>query len=207
MGKKSLAALLCATMAMTACMLPATAAMADEPLKIEFFQQKGEEGPQKGYKEIIDKFNKENSDIEIEMNTVPDAGTVLTSRISSGDIPVIFSDFPTQTQFKQKVANGYVQDLSDQDFLKNVNESALEMTKQEDGGYYRKDRSRGRRLFIDPWYSVCFLDLPTYKRGRRTRSERCCACKPRRSQRLPLGSVIYRYLHSSAYGICCTPWS
>ena len=43
MGKKSLAALLCATMAMTACMLPATAAMADEPLKIEFFQQKGEE--------------------------------------------------------------------------------------------------------------------------------------------------------------------
>ena len=36
---------------------------------------------------------KENSDIEIEMNTVPDAGTVLTSRISSGDIPVIFSDF------------------------------------------------------------------------------------------------------------------
>lgn len=78
---------------------------------------------------------------------------------------------------------------------------------QEDGGYYRKDRSRGRRLFIDPWYSVCFLDLPTYKRGRRTRSERCCACEPRRSQRLPLGSVIYRYLHSSAYGICCTPWS
>ena len=145
MGKKSLAALLCATMAMTACMLPATAAMADEPLKIEFFQQKGEEGPQKGYKEII-----ENSDIEIEMNTVPDAGTVLTSRISSGDIPVIFSDFPTQTQFKQKVANGYVQDLSDQDFLKNVNESALEMTKQEDGGYYALPYSRN---YIGVYYN------------------------------------------------------
>jgi hypothetical protein len=40
MGKKSLAALLCATMAMTACMLPATAAMADEPLKIEFFSRR-----------------------------------------------------------------------------------------------------------------------------------------------------------------------
>lgn len=150
MGKKSLAALLCATMAMAACMLPATAAMADEPLKIEFFQQKGEEGPQKGYKEIIDKFNKENSDIEIEMNTVPDAGTVLTSRISSGDIPVIFSDYPTQTQFKQKVANGYVQDLSDQDFLKNVNESALEMTKQEDGGYYALPYSRN---YIGVYYN------------------------------------------------------
>lgn len=84
------------------------------------------------------------------MNTVPDAGTVLTSRISSGDIPVIFSDYPTQTQFKQKVANGYVQDLSDQDFLKNVNESALEMTKQEDGGYYALPYSRN---YIGVYYN------------------------------------------------------
>ena len=45
-------------------------------LTIEFFQQKGEEGPQKGYQAIIDKFNAENPDIVIEMNTVPDAGTV-----------------------------------------------------------------------------------------------------------------------------------
>ncbi len=105
-------------------------------LTIEFFQQKTNEGPQKGYQEIIDHFNEENPDIRIEMNTVPDAGTVLTSRISSGDIPVIFSDYPTQVQFRQKVANGYVQDLSDQEFLKNVNEAALEMTKQEDGKYY-----------------------------------------------------------------------
>lgn len=111
-------------------------------LTIEFFQQKSEEGPQKGYQAIIDKFNAENPDIVIEMNTVPDAGTVLTSRISSGDIPVIFSDYPTQMQFKQKVANGYVQDLSDREFLQNVNASALEMTKQEDGGYYALPYSR-----------------------------------------------------------------
>lgn len=117
-------------------MIPGAAVMAEEPLKIEFFQQKSEEGPQKGYQTLIDQFNAENPDVVIEMNTVPDPGTVLTSRISSGDIPVIFSDYPTQTQFRQKVANGYVQDLSSQDFLSNVNESSLEMTKQEDGGYY-----------------------------------------------------------------------
>ncbi|NBJ94382.1 ABC transporter substrate-binding protein [Parablautia muri] len=111
-------------------------------MTLEFFQQKSEEGPQKGYQAIIDKFNAENTDVQIEMNTVPDAGTVLTSRISSGDIPVIFSDYPTQVQFRQKVANGYVQDLSDQEFLKNVNEAALEMTKQEDGGYYALPYSR-----------------------------------------------------------------
>ena len=108
----------------------------DGVLEIEFFQQKMEEGPQKGYQAIIDKFNEENSDIRIEMNTVPDAGTVLTSRIASGDIPVLFSDYPTQQQFRQKVENGYVQDLSEQECLKNVEESALEMTKQKDGKYY-----------------------------------------------------------------------
>ncbi len=118
------------------------AASSGDVMTLEFFQQKSEEGPQKGYQAIIDKFNAENSDVQIEMNTVPDAGTVLTSRISSGDIPVIFSDYPTQVQFRQKVANGYVQDLSDQDFLKNVNEAALDMTKQEDGGYYALPYSR-----------------------------------------------------------------
>ena len=48
MGKKSLAALLCATMAMTACMLPATAAMADEPLKIEILSAEGRRRTSKG---------------------------------------------------------------------------------------------------------------------------------------------------------------
>ena len=114
----------------------------DGVLTLEFFQQKMEEGPQKGYQAIVDKFNEENPDIKIEMNTVPDAGTVLTSRIASGDIPVIFSDYPTQQQFKQKVANGYVQDLSDQEFLSNVEDSAMEMSRQEDGKDYALPYSR-----------------------------------------------------------------
>ncbi len=126
-------------------------AASGDVLEIEFFQQKGEDGPQKGYQAIIDKFNEENSDVHITMNTVPDAGTVLTSRISSGDIPVIFSDYPTQMQFKQKVANGYVQDLSDQDFLSNVNESSLAMTQQEDGGYYALPYSRN---YIGVYYNI-----------------------------------------------------
>lgn len=121
-----------------------------EALRIEFFQQKGEEGPQKGYQAIIDKFNAENPDIVIEMNTVPDAPTVLTSRISSGDIPVIFSDFPTQVAFRQKVANGYIQDLTGQAFLDNVEASSLELAKQEDGGYYALSYSRS---FMGVYYN------------------------------------------------------
>lgn len=120
-------------------------------LEIEFFQQKGEEGPQKGYQAIIDKFNEENPDIRIVMNTVPDAPTVLTSRISSGDIPVIFSDFPTQVQFKQKVENGFIQDLSDQEFLSNVNEGSLEMSKHPNGGYYSLPYTRN---YMGVYYNI-----------------------------------------------------
>ena len=161
--KKKLALALCAMLTVTslaACSKKGTGDSASETkgdvLTIEFFQQKGEEGPQKGYKTIIDKFNSENPDIKIEMNTVPDPGTVLTSRISSGDIPVIFSDYPTQQQFKQKVANGYVQDLSGQEFLKNVNESSLDMTKQDDGGYYALPYSRN---YIGVYYNMDMFDV------------------------------------------------
>lgn len=158
-----MAMVLGAAMVLTAFAGNGSVMAAEEPLTIEFFQQKGEEGPQKGYQAIIDKFNEENLDIVIEMNTVPDAGTVLTSRISSGDIPVIFSDYPTQTQFKQKVANGYVQDLSDQEFLSNVNEPSLEMTKQEDGGYYALPYSRN---YLGVYYNQQMfedngLEIPT----------------------------------------------
>lgn len=161
--KKKLALVLCAVLTVTslaACSKKGTGDSTSETkgdvLTIEFFQQKGEEGPQKGYKTIIDKFNAENPDIKIEMNTVPDPGTVLTSRISSGDIPVIFSDYPTQQQFKQKVANGYVKDLSGQEFLKNVNESSLDMTKQDDGGYYALPYSRN---YIGVYYNMDMFDV------------------------------------------------
>jgi len=182
--KKMLALLLCAMLAvtsLTACQKEETKAVnpgdevkgevkeevkgevKGEVLTIEFFQQKGEAGPQKGYQAIIDKFNSENPDIKIEMNTVPDPGTVLTSRISSGDIPVVFSDYPTQQQFRMKVANGYVQNLSNQEFLKNVNPSSLEMTKQEDGGYYALPYSRN---YIGVYYNIDMfeknnLEIPT----------------------------------------------
>lgn len=156
--RKQIALLLCAafiTIGFTGCSNAGKEDVTDkvskDVLTIEFFQQKGEEGPQKGYQAIIDKFNQENPDVKIEMNTVPDAGTVLTSRISSGDIPVIFSDYPTQMQFKQKVANGFVQKLSDQEFLKSVNESALAMTVQEDGGYYALPYTRN---YMGVYYNI-----------------------------------------------------
>ncbi len=107
-----------------------------EVLTIEFFQQKGEEGPQKGYQEIIDLFNAEYPQYVVEMNTVPDPGEVLTSRIASGDIPPIFTDFPTQIQFEAKIENGYIEELTGQEFLSRVNPSAIEMSTSDNGGLY-----------------------------------------------------------------------
>ena len=76
-----------------------------------------EEGPQRAYAEVLARFKEEYPDIDIEINTVPDAGTVLMQRIATGDIPPIFSDYPTQTQFKEKVNNGYIECLEGNEFL------------------------------------------------------------------------------------------
>ncbi len=115
-------------------LLGAGAALAET--KVEFFQQKMEEGPQRAYAQVIEKFAAENPDIVIELNTVPDAGTVLMQRISTGDIPPIFSDYPTQVQFKQKIANGYIECLEGQEFLSRVNPGMLKLAMNTDGQSY-----------------------------------------------------------------------
>lgn len=126
--KKVLAMVLALCMVLTASM-----AMAE---KVEFFQQKMEEGPQRAYAEVLARFHAENPDVEIEINTIPDAGTVLMQRISTGDIPPIFSDYPTQTQFKGKVNNGYIECLEGNEFLSRVNPGMIELGKHYDGQTY-----------------------------------------------------------------------
>ena len=51
--KKKFAAVFCSALALTSTLCFGGTALADEPLKIEFFQQKGEEGPQKGYRQSL----------------------------------------------------------------------------------------------------------------------------------------------------------
>ncbi|MEG2315003.1 MAG: extracellular solute-binding protein [Clostridia bacterium] len=117
------------------CML-LSASVAFGETKIEFFQQKMEEGPQRAYSLVIEKFAAENPDIVLDLNTVPDAGTVLMQRISTGDIPPLFSDYPTQMQFKQKIANGYIECLEGQEFLSRVNPGMLALGQNTDGKSY-----------------------------------------------------------------------
>ncbi len=105
-------------------------------IKLEFLQQKGEEAPQTAYAQIIERFREENKNIVIEQNTIPDPGNVLISRIAANDAPPIFTDYPTQMQFKQKVKNGYLECLTGHDFLNRVNQGVLEMSKANDGKNY-----------------------------------------------------------------------
>jgi raffinose/stachyose/melibiose transport system substrate-binding protein len=119
---------------------------------IEFFQQKMEEGPQRGYQAVLDRFNTEYAGkYKIEMNTVPEAGQVLTSRVVSGDIPPLFSDYPTQLQFKEKVQNGFLQDLTGQSFMSRVNPPALVMSKAPDGKDYAMPLSHN---FMAVYYNI-----------------------------------------------------
>lgn len=125
----------CLALLMALCMLM-TCALAMAETKVEFFQQKMEEAPQRAYAEAVAKFQEENPDVVIELNTVPDAGTVLQQRISTGDIPAIFSDYPTQMQFKTKVSNGYIQSLEGQEWLERVNPGMLALAAYTDGTAY-----------------------------------------------------------------------
>lgn len=155
--KKTLAILM-------ALVLTLTAAMALAETKVEFFQQKMEEGPQRAYAQVLEKFHAENPDIQIELNTIPDAGTVLMQRISTGDIPPIFSDYPTQTQFKQKIANGYIECLEGQEFISRVNPGMLALGANTDGKTYALPLSQNYMAIFyngDIFEQVGITELPT----------------------------------------------
>ena len=60
-----------------------------EKIKLEFFQSKEEVVDL--FDELIEKFEKENPDIDIEQNSVPSAGVVLKARLVKNDMPDILA--------------------------------------------------------------------------------------------------------------------
>lgn len=102
-------------------------------VEIEFFQQKPEAVDT--YNEIIAKFEKQNPNIKVVQNNVPDPGTVLQTRMSSGDIPDVFSAYPEAAEFKEEVKQGYMLDLTGQKALDNVNSNILNSIKIDSKSY------------------------------------------------------------------------
>jgi len=85
---------------------------------IEFFNQKKEmEGT---LEEIIQDFEKSHPDIDVQMTSVPDAGTVLKTRMLSGDVPDVINLYPQNIDFQEWANAGFFYDMTGQDYLDNL---------------------------------------------------------------------------------------
>ena len=118
--------------------------------EVEFFSQKPE--MQATLQEIVDDYNKSQDEVKVTLTSVPDAGTVLKTRIANGEAPDVINIYPQNADFKGWAADGQFVDLTDEsDILGNLNEGAAEayavdskiynvpLTTNVSGIYYNKD--------------------------------------------------------------------
>ncbi|SDO05419.1 ABC transporter substrate-binding protein [Alkalicoccus daliensis] len=91
----------------------------EERTTVEFFQVKAEAVDT--FNVLIEQFEEENPDIEIDQNTVPDGMTVLTTRFSTGDIPDLFITYPVEEDYVLRVNNDYLMDITDEGFIDDIN--------------------------------------------------------------------------------------
>ncbi|MGH2101739.1 extracellular solute-binding protein [Aerococcus urinaeequi] len=85
---------------------------------IEFFNQKKE--MEDTIEEIIQDFEKLHPDIDVQMTSVPDAGTVLKTRMLSGDVPDVINLYPQNIDFQEWANAGFFYDMTGQDYLDNL---------------------------------------------------------------------------------------
>ncbi len=104
-----------------------------DKVHIEFFNIKSEVVGI--YDELIQKFEDANPDIEVEQINVPDATTVLQTRMSTNDMPDVLSHWASDPVFKEMVNNGMLVDLTGQEFLNNIKEGMLETTEYDGKAY------------------------------------------------------------------------
>jgi raffinose/stachyose/melibiose transport system substrate-binding protein len=103
--------------------------------KIEFLQYKQESS--EAYRRVIELFNEEYPDIEVEQQTMPEAHTtVLPTRMSSGDPPDMFSHVILRADFGELVEAGHVEDLSDDSLFGSLSEQIVDMATTASGSIY-----------------------------------------------------------------------
>ncbi len=95
-----------------------------EKIKLEFFQSKEEVVDL--FDELIEKFEKENPDIDIEQNCVPSPGVVLKSRLVKNEIPDILA-IGGDSAYGEIARAGVLVDFSGDPILEKVHEAYLEM--------------------------------------------------------------------------------
>jgi raffinose/stachyose/melibiose transport system substrate-binding protein len=116
----------------------------EKQVEIEFVQVKREAA--ESYAKVIEAFEKKNPDIKINQNVIPDAQEVLMSRASSGNLPDMMNHWPTDAQYVQFANEGLLLDLSEKEYIKNIDDLYIEEMKM------------GENLYMAP-YNMNFMGL------------------------------------------------
>lgn len=119
-----------------------------ETVELEFVQQKRE--ATETFDAVIELFQESHSNIVIKQNTVPDAGQVLMSRAASNTLPDLMTHWPGDASFTAFCEEGKIIDITDADFVSNIDESYVNGILQ-DGKLYCIPVALN---FMGVWYNV-----------------------------------------------------
>ena len=101
---------------------------------IEFLNQKRESIDV--LTQIVDQYNESQDKVTIKLNSPAEATTVISSRAAAENLPEVFTDWPMQANYGQYVDSGLLEDLTDEPYMKTVNETALKISTRPDGKIY-----------------------------------------------------------------------
>lgn len=99
---------------------------------LEVFSQKPEMQAQLA--EIVENFNKE-FDAQVELVAVPDAGTVLKTRIANGEAPDVINIYPQNADFQMWAQDGQFLDLTQEEFMTRLKSGSAEQYAVDDKLY------------------------------------------------------------------------
>ncbi|HEM3611377.1 TPA: extracellular solute-binding protein [Streptococcus suis] len=138
-------------------------ASSSDKVEIEYFSQKPE--MQATLQEIIDDFEKENPTIDVKFSNVPDAGTVLKTRMANNEAPDVINIYPQNADFKAYAADGRFLEIGDDAGLNHLKDGAvtpylvneknytLPLTANAYGIYYNKDKFKELGLEVPTTYA------------------------------------------------------
>jgi raffinose/stachyose/melibiose transport system substrate-binding protein len=90
----------------------------EDKIELEFFSPKPE--TEVIFNELIQEFEELHPNVTIKQVIVPEPMTVLKARIARGDIPDLFITYPIEQDYKVRAEKGYLLDLSNEPFIKNI---------------------------------------------------------------------------------------
>lgn len=90
----------------------------EDKIELEFFSPKPE--TEVVFNELIQEFERLHPNVTIKQVIVPEPMTVLKGRIARGDSPDLFITYPIEQDYKVRAEKGYLLDLSNEPFIKNI---------------------------------------------------------------------------------------